>query len=210
MGCGVVASAPVYQPNSNWWAADIDALQAFDTPVRLEDFKRFIRLNSYGSVTRVDEAQWEKLKILIHLKNPALFEDARPEFKDDLDLVFEDAVREAAGKSDAELERAAYGSASRPVRSAVMTTAFHRSPAVAAYVLRRARGRCQLCGGAAPFNRPGGEPFLECHHVDRLADGGMDSPDNCAALCPNCHRRMHILNDPEDRQKLLAAVSAAR
>ena len=34
-------------------------------------------------------------------------------------------------------------------------------------------------------------PFLEVHHVKRLAKGGADVPSNTVALCPNCHRAAH-------------------
>ena len=29
-------------------------------------------------------------------------------------------------------------------------------------------------------------------------NGGTDSLDNAVALCPNCHRKMHICNDAAD------------
>jgi 5-methylcytosine-specific restriction protein A len=31
-----------------------------------------------------------------------------------------------------------------------------------------------------------------------LCDAGFDVLKNVAALCPNCHRKMHILNVPGD------------
>lgn len=34
-------------------------------------------------------------------------------------------------------------------------------------------------------------PYLEPHHILRLADEGPDHPDTIAALCPNCHREIH-------------------
>ena len=37
----------------------------------------------------------------------------------------------------------------------------------------------------------------------------MDSADNCVALCPNCHRKMHMLNDPND-VNILKAISNHR
>lgn len=43
----------------------------------------------------------------------------------------------------------------------------------------------------APFKRESGSPFLEAHHVRRLADGGEDTIENAVALCPNCHRELH-------------------
>ncbi|HOC44119.1 MAG TPA: HNH endonuclease signature motif containing protein [Thermoanaerobaculales bacterium] len=66
-----------------------------------------------------------------------------------------------------------------------------RSLAVRAYVLKRACGRCECCGQTAPFKNRYGGPYLEPHHIRRLADEGPDHPRWVAALCPNCHRRIH-------------------
>jgi len=41
------------------------------------------------------------------------------------------------------------------------------------------------------------------HHIIPLADGGPDTLENVAALCPNCHRKMHVLKDKQDIQTLL-------
>ncbi len=73
-----------------------------------------------------------------------------------------------------------------------------RSGKVAAYVKERANGVCQLCNKPAPFYNKTGEPFLECHHVVWIAKGGIDEPSNAVALCPNCHKKMHILDMDED------------
>lgn len=70
-----------------------------------------------------------------------------------------------------------------------------RSAAVHLYATLRASGRCEGCSLAAPFSRPDGRPFLEVHHMTRLADDGPDLPANVAALCPNCHRRAHYSID---------------
>jgi 5-methylcytosine-specific restriction endonuclease McrA len=75
------------------------------------------------------------------------------------------------------------------------TTRFERDPNVAAWVLRRAGGRCEHCLSSAPFNRADGTPFLEVHHVVRLADRGSDTTTNTTALCPNCHRLLHHSHD---------------
>jgi hypothetical protein len=32
---------------------------------------------------------------------------------------------------------------------------------------------------------------LEIHHLERVADGGGDGPENLLALCPNCHALHH-------------------
>lgn len=53
------------------------------------------------------------------------------------------------------------------------------------------------------FYDKNGNPYLECHHIIWLSEGGSDDLQNTAALCPNCHKKMHIVNDKMDVQKLL-------
>lgn len=73
---------------------------------------------------------------------------------------------------------------------------------VAEFAKRRANGVCQLCDRTAPFCNKLNEPYLELHHIRALAHGGADTIANTVALCPNCHKKMHILNLREDRKKL--------
>lgn len=72
---------------------------------------------------------------------------------------------------------------------------YFRSEAVRRYALCRAAGKCEACGSLAPFCDLSGTPFLEVHHIDRLADSGPDKIDRVAAICPNCHRRCHYSVD---------------
>ena len=50
--------------------------------------------------------------------------------------------------------------------------------------------------------------------ISMVADGldpyGEDTIENSVALCPNCHRKMHVLNFKADVNKLqsMAAISA--
>ncbi|MCM3390242.1 HNH endonuclease [Ureibacillus chungkukjangi] len=75
----------------------------------------------------------------------------------------------------------------------VTTKAFKRNPDVIAEVLIRAKGVCEKCNKKAPFNRASdGSPYLEVHHIKRLADGGEDTVGNAMAVCPNCHRELHF------------------
>jgi|GEM_PF-384273 5-methylcytosine-specific restriction protein A len=85
----------------------------------------------------------------------------------------------------------------RIVRSQVQT----RDAFVAEYARKRANGICQLCEQPAPF-RVGDTPFLEVHHVIPLSENGPDTIENTVALCPNCHRRMHALKIPREREQL--------
>jgi 5-methylcytosine-specific restriction enzyme A len=81
---------------------------------------------------------------------------------------------------------------------------YERSEAVRVYVLRRANGKCEGCEQLAPFNNNKGDPYLEPHHITRVADKGPDNPQWVAALCPNCHRRIHF---GEDGDKFNIAIA---
>ncbi|WP_244382756.1 HNH endonuclease, partial [Burkholderia pseudomallei] len=79
-----------------------------------------------------------------------------------------------------------------PQKTTSTTTSVVRDPQVKAWVLERANGTCEACGQPAPFIGADGFPFLEVHHLRRLADDGSDTPTNAVAVCPNCHRRLHF------------------
>lgn len=79
-----------------------------------------------------------------------------------------------------------------------------RDPYIAEYARLCANGICQLCNNPAPFKRLNGEPYLESHHIIWLSNGGEDTIENTVALCPNCHRKMHVVSLPEDVKLLMA------
>lgn len=106
-------------------------------------------------------------------------------------------------------KRALKSQSSKPALVDVQSKQHARSPDVAAYVKKLAAGICQLCAQKAPFKTPlkiGNYPYLEAHHIKRLADKGSDTISNTVALCPNCHRRMHVLDSKKDVRKLVNAV----
>lgn len=91
---------------------------------------------------------------------------------------------------------------SRVVTKEVKTIYRERNQFIAEYTKNRAKGICDLCGKEAPFNDKNGRPYLESHHVITLAEGGPDVVYNTVAICPNCHRKIHILKDKNDILKL--------
>lgn len=103
-----------------------------------------------------------------------------------------DKLREAAKKSGTK----------KPRKINTTSNTTDRDEAVRDFTLVRANGICDLCDHPAPFIDKDGVPYLECHHVKTLADGGPDAIYNTVALCPNCHRRMHKLKDSKDKTKL--------
>lgn len=59
--------------------------------------------------------------------------------------------------------------------------------------LKRKRGAaCQICGFA--FTKADGTEYCEVHHLEALADGGLDVASNCIVVCANCHKRFHYGN----------------
>lgn len=110
---------------------------------------------------------------------------------------------EAKGLSDSQLFEKAkeYGSSKSKGRIST-TSSYVRNTYIAEASKRRANGLCQLCGQPAPFKDKNGNPYLESHHIIWLSEGGADTLENTAALCPNCHKKMPVVNDINDVKKL--------
>lgn len=121
-----------------------------------------------------------------------------------------EAIKEKKAEtlSDAELQKRLLASRKSKSIRIVVIEQFERNPYVVETIKRKAKGACQLCGKQGPFNNKNGEPFLEVHHIVWLSKGGEDTIENAVALCPNCHRRMHILNQEEDRKYLSTKVKS--
>jgi 5-methylcytosine-specific restriction protein A len=95
-----------------------------------------------------------------------------------------------------------------PTRRSAESQVYDRNAAVAELTKRLANGICDLCLKPAPFLNKRNEAYLECHHIHWLAQGGDDAVANTVALCPNCHRKMHILNSVADRNQLQKRAEA--
>jgi 5-methylcytosine-specific restriction endonuclease McrA len=88
-------------------------------------------------------------------------------------------------------------------------TQYFRDPKVRAWTLQRAQGHCELCAQPAPFVDEYQDPYLESHHITMLAEGGADTPENTAALCPTCHRELHFGAERVAKSDMLRARIAA-
>ena len=198
LGFGIVASLPQFDPGSHWWFSDINNIRKFSNPVSIDAFRSFVFISRTGANTILSDDQWGRLQWEVNQKNPGFFTNAVAPDASTLEEEFEEEVKKEAKKSLNDLKKAAVKKASKPTASTVQTKVYNRNSTIAAYAKKRANGICQLCGQPAPFADQNGEPYLECHHIDWLSKGGMDSADNCVALCPNCHKKMHIINDKND------------
>lgn len=96
---------------------------------------------------------------------------------------------------------------SSAVTKEVKTIYRERNQFIAEYTKIRANGICDLCGKEAPFLDKNGKPYLESYHVITLANGGHDAIYNAVAICPNWHRKIHVLNNKADTEKLEKVIS---
>lgn len=118
----------------------------------------------------------------------------------------ENKQKQAKKLSLAELEKRALKSNAHSNEYKTTVKQYSRNEYVVEYAKRLANGVCQLCDQSAPFKDKKGTPYLETHHIVWLARGGEDTIYNTVALCPNCHKRMHILDLEQDKDKLLSTV----
>lgn len=116
-----------------------------------------------------------------------------------------DSFRSAVEKAKATPKERPQGN-KKPKKHSITSEQYERDPKVVAHAEDRANGICELCGKPAPFVTAKGRPFLEVHHIIPLSEGGEDTTENVAALCPNCHRMCHYgTNTAELKVKLLSA-----
>ncbi|EIV8506941.1 HNH endonuclease, partial [Vibrio parahaemolyticus] len=107
---------------------------------------------------------------------------------DNLNTLVDAAITDTSERRKKRLDKAP----KKPKARIVTTVVYERNPDVIAEALQRANGRCEHCNETAPFRKKTTKkPYLEVHHIIRLADGGDDTVENTIALCPNCHREKH-------------------
>lgn len=104
------------------------------------------------------------------------------------------------------IKNAAINKESRVVVKRVYSKYIERDLAVKEYTKDRAMGKCDLCKKEAPFFKKDGTPYLESHHVIALSENGPDVIYNTVALCPNCHRKLHVRKDKEDKEIVIEAI----
>lgn len=114
--------------------------------------------------------------------------------------------KQAKKLSYEELKKSATKMKNKTYCKKIITTYRERNPIISQYTKRRANGHCDLCGSKTPFDNKKGEPFLESHHIIMLAEEGPDVSYNTVALCPNCHRRVHVLKEKKDLKRLVEKV----
>ncbi len=123
---------------------------------------------------------------------PALAASLSTLTQEQIDLELAADIEFSRCLSEADRASRLAAAAKIPEKIQVVSLGFRRNADVIVTVLLRAKGICEACGEKAPFaRRSDGSPYLEVHHRVALSQNGEDTVENAAALCPNCHRRVH-------------------
>ena len=119
-----------------------------------------------------------------------------PTLEDSVPTADEELLEQRA----AEIEQKQIDYVPKGIKTPIQTTStrkvYFRDPELRGWVRQQAKGKCEGCGKAAPFEK-NGKPFLEVHHVKHMSQKGSDLDTNVVAFCPNCHRRCHHSDDRE-------------
>lgn len=86
-----------------------------------------------------------------------------------------------------------------------------RIPTVSAIAKLRAGFKCEIPGcDYEPFIGRHKLPYIEAHHIERLADGGGDTLENTTCLCPDHHKEIHFGESREKLKKVLLKIREER
>jgi len=178
----------------NRYGAGVKSVRLINPPISLEMLRRRLPALKWAiyprSITTPDADLGQKIRQLI-------FE--RRKFR-----ATEIQEKELPDANLSELRALARARSSpRATARQRLVTQRKREAAIKAYAVARANGRCEFCREEAPFRMASGSPYLESHHILRLADEGPDDPKNVIGVCPNCHRRAHFAHD---RKKIKARM----
>lgn len=159
-----------------------------------------LKVNNYSNIS------WERKDWLIgktrlsEIYNPIKRIELTNE---DYELTFQNEVDNSLLDSK-EIRRERLRKANKiPQQSFSISKIYIRNSDVVAEVLDRANGFCEYCKNEAPFKKDSdGLGFLEVHHIIPLSENGLDTVENCVALCPNCHRHAHYGKKTFELRKL--------
>jgi predicted HNH restriction endonuclease len=109
---------------------------------------------------------------------------------------------------DAYTKQESLGSRQRkPQARSASTVVFERNTLVIAIAKSRAGFRCEVVGCAHPlFVGKNRKPYCEVHHIVPLSEGGQDTIDNVACVCPAHHREAHLGQQAHELREMLATL----
>jgi 5-methylcytosine-specific restriction protein A len=151
-----------------------------------------VRCDGHHLELRPDRNGQQRQAIVFHLEviDAELKPDSPVPSIEEVEIIIKPSSLARMSLDDLRL-RALSSASSSPDAKQRTVAVQNRAEAIRQYALKRAAGICESCLLPAPFQTKKG-PYLEVHHLHRLSDGGPDHPDAVAAICPNCHREIHV------------------
>lgn len=120
-------------------------------------------------------------------ETPALADTARAAIEEEANRLEQRSLKELLDGFNATRK-----SSEKPARHTGTVASYARDPRVVAITRRRADFKCEVPGCANhQFIGSKGKPYIETHHLQMLADGGADVPENTVAVCAIHHRELH-------------------
>ncbi len=77
-----------------------------------------------------------------------------------------------------------------PARIETIATRIERNGELARLLKELYQQTCQICGYHK--RTASGSAVIDVHHIERLADGGLDVSRHMLVVCPSCHRWLHL------------------
>ena len=96
------------------------------------------------------------------------------------------------------------GEKAPPEKNADNTLSIEKSEMIDLYrrlLIATTDGCCEMCGNKAPFCDKEGRPYLEIHEID-TSPSGKEWINRHVALCPTCLKKLEILKDGKEIEKL--------
>ncbi len=175
------------------WVCDVEFVRSFEPPITIKELRAAVpqtdwspphqNFRGFRSIS-IPRSVAVRIRGLRGRAGPSLL---------DVQRQFDQKVKQSLALPATQRRKRLSSASRKPKQVEVVAKMFLRNEDVAAEVLTRAKGKCELCHAPAPFRRAtDGSAYLEVHHLVRLADGGDDTTANAVATCPNCHRRAHF------------------
>ena len=187
--------------SSAWYDQEVDLGEYLGIPIKTITSKERKVINvassKYQQVVEagIKEAYPTKTKeeIKAYLNKTFVYEVEINQFAETLKGEWKKDVLAAKKLSKKERQERLLSIPKRPKKIITTTTFYAYNPVVTAERLALADGKCERCGKEAPFIAAlDGTPYLEIHYIEEIAAGGEDTVENTMALCPNCHREIHL------------------
>jgi len=92
-------------------------------------------------------------------------------------------------KKEIDINLEEYRKKKTPIKTKTRKSKVHyRDPKLAALMKAKSNYKCQTCEKPTFKDKKNGKNYTEAHHIEDVAKGGPDIPENILIVCPICHK----------------------